>query len=284
MRKLNVKTAVNDSRKLDGLDLDDFDVSGIVFEETDNLRTQYPVESLQELAESIRKNGQLQPVGIHRTTKRLVYGFRRYLAITRILKRKRIKIAWVDADTNDGDVLQVIENEQREDVSDLDLARRLLEIKKARGWTNKRLAATLAKSEGWIKRKIDHADAIGKALSNTDESPPADLVKLPTSIVSETQSLDAGDRTELLKEAAKNKLTKGQVRERVKEKKAAKKKTAKKATKKAHAKKPDPMPEIRKRLREIEKLLKGHDRRTIDQGVKAIRESAKAVLNVHKHP
>ena len=62
-----------------------------------NVRHSYNAQELDELASSIKSQGQLQPIGIDEKDN-LVYGFRRYKAIKEILKQTKIKYVRVSFD------------------------------------------------------------------------------------------------------------------------------------------------------------------------------------------
>lgn len=175
--------------------------------------------NLDELAKSINENGLLEPIGIERdpdpkTGKRkLVYGHRRFKAISEILKWSAVKAVLVDSKQTETaeqrSIVQLIENIQREDIPDSDLAISLKEIKSRLNLSNSELAKKFSKSESWIKAKIDHSSLLEKGL-------PADL---PTSFLNETKGLPDKKRIELLEKAFKGHWTRAKLRDEVTSKK-----------------------------------------------------------------
>lgn len=168
--------------------------------------------NLEELAKSINENGLLEPIGIERdpdpkTGKRkLVYGHRRFKAISEILKWSVVKAVLVESKQTETaeqrSIVQLIENIQREDIPDSDLAISLKEIKSRLNLNNAELGKKFSKSESWIKAKIDHSNLISQGLS-TD---------LPTSFLNETKGLPDKRRIVILESAIREGWTQKQVR------------------------------------------------------------------------
>lgn len=158
-----------------------------------NVRTDY--NELEELARSIKEDGQLQPIGLD-DKDNLIYGFRRYKAIKEILKLKKIKFVRVSFDNLD--VIQLVENIQREDLSDYEIAKSLSKLKKELNATNKDLSLRLNKSEKWIEDKIKHSEIIEETASHVDVGIKEKLIQFPTSKVNETRNLNPKERAEVL--------------------------------------------------------------------------------------
>lgn len=174
-----------------------------------NVRTDY--NELEELARSIKEDGQLQPIGLD-DKDNLIYGFRRYKAIKEILKLKKIKFVRVSFDNLD--VIQLVENIQREDLSDYEIAKSLSKLKKELKATNKDLSLRLNKSEKWIEDKIKHSEIIEKTKGHVDVGKLAELENIPTSLVNETRNLKPKERAEVLTSGK----TQKQIREEAKNK------------------------------------------------------------------
>jgi ParB family chromosome partitioning protein len=158
-----------------------------------NVRTDY--NELEELARSIKKDGQLQPIGLD-DKDNLIYGFRRYKAIKEILKLKKIKFVRVSFENLEE--IQLVENIQREDLSDYEIAKSLSKLKKKDNATNKDLSLRLNKTEKWIEDKIKHNDLIKETLSHVDVGKIAELEDIPTSLVNETRKLNPKERAKVL--------------------------------------------------------------------------------------
>jgi ParB/RepB/Spo0J family partition protein len=86
------------------------------------------VQPLQDLADSIKANGQMQPVLLRKLPPKsdkpyaLVAGFRRFVAISQILGKTEINAQVYDMSEADAAMANLIENEVREDLSPYELA------------------------------------------------------------------------------------------------------------------------------------------------------------------
>lgn len=111
----------------------------------DQPRKHFDQERLEELAESIKARGVLQPLIVKRLdgdSFLLVAGERRYRASH--LAGLEIVPAILTGD--DVQEIALIENLQREDLNPLEEAQALLELQKERGYTQERLSAIVGKS------------------------------------------------------------------------------------------------------------------------------------------
>ena len=103
------------------------------------------------------KNGEPSVVLVMSSTYFLSSLFNLYLLtviierIKEILKLKKIKFVRVSFDNLD--VIQLVENIQREDLSDYEIAKSLSKLKKELNATNKDLSLRLNKSEKWATTK-----------------------------------------------------------------------------------------------------------------------------------
>ena len=100
-------------------------------------------KEIKELADSIENYGQLEPIGIEFDENengkfKLVYGHRRLIAISKILKWKSVKVVRVSG--NNRVETQLIENIHRKDLTDLELAEALKKIQEQTKSKNKELA------------------------------------------------------------------------------------------------------------------------------------------------
>lgn len=117
---------------------------------SENTRSKVDKKSIADLAQSIEKNGLLQPIGIRKDGKfekpfeyELIYGFRRLEAF-KLLKKESIPA--VVYKTDDALSLQIIENLQREDITPLDLAAAIKKYKKESELTFTEIAHILGKT------------------------------------------------------------------------------------------------------------------------------------------
>jgi len=111
---------------------------------------------LKELADSMKSVG-LVHIPIARFDERtgryqLVVGTRRYLAAKR-LGLERLPVQVRDLDDVKAMILSLVENLHRENLSDMELAKRLRDLKERGRYSAKELAALLGKSESWV---LDH--------------------------------------------------------------------------------------------------------------------------------
>jgi ParB family chromosome partitioning protein len=170
----------------------DIDVKG-------NIRDTYNAAALQELAQSIQKHGLLEPVGVfkNRTGKyKLIYGFRRALAITKFTNLKTIRAITVTKES-DLSIVQLLENIQREDLTDYEIAKTLSKLKKSMNCNLETLAQEIDKSLSWVKKKMAHGNFLEKMESEMEDNDPEQLRTL--------RSLTSDQATSLSKLSSKDK-------------------------------------------------------------------------------
>jgi ParB/RepB/Spo0J family partition protein len=130
--------------------------------ETDNVREDYA--ELDELAESIRRSGLLQPIAVKSVAGRDAYGIRQYELVVghrrfRAFKRLFAKgedFSMIDAVVVSGDklTLQLIENLQRADLTALERERGIYRMTKDGAVSQREVAALLGKNEIYVSRNI----------------------------------------------------------------------------------------------------------------------------------
>jgi ParB/RepB/Spo0J family partition protein len=189
-----------------GAGLREIPLSQIV--DTGNVRGDY--RDIEELAESIKQNGQLGPVlvkafekdadGIERYE--LVAGHRRYLA-HRFLCDKGESATSIKALIVTGDklTLQLIENLQRADLTAAERESGIYEMCR-HGLSQKEVAARLSKPEAFVSRNVS-AYKIREAAAAAGVS-ASELSKLATSSLNEIQAAAEGDYPGLVVEILKN--------------------------------------------------------------------------------
>jgi ParB family transcriptional regulator, chromosome partitioning protein len=109
---------------------------------------------LQQLAESMRQHGQLQPVLVQSVGPQsyvVLAGERRWRAAQILGWPTLLAIELPDADKP---VVQLIENMQREELSAIEEARGMAELMRERGWTQRRVAETLGRNEAEVSRSL----------------------------------------------------------------------------------------------------------------------------------
>ncbi len=210
LKVINTKPEIKLQNKYD---FDKFPIDLIVL--GDNIRIQYKQSDLLELANSIKENGQLQAVGITDQSDgkfKLVYGHRRFFAIRDTLKEKTIKVVLV-SDYQDRVKIQLVENIQREDLSDIEIATALKDLADASGLSSKDLALMVNKSEDWVKAKLSHL----KIINNLNKNVTSHFKDLETEKVKLVRALKPEIQTEILQKAKNENWSVKQIREKVKE-------------------------------------------------------------------
>ncbi len=139
------------------------DVKNIVYVGVENIRPnpyqprkQFNKASLEELCESIKQYGVIQPINIRKlsgTSYELVAGERR-LRAAKMASLKEIPAIIVDIDDNNSAVMALIENLQREDLSYMEEADGYNNLITEHGFTQEELAQKIGKSQSTIANKI----------------------------------------------------------------------------------------------------------------------------------
>lgn len=130
-----------------------------IYEDEANARTEFNDDSLNELAESIRENGVVNPISVrqHDTIQDAFIinnGHRRF----RASKIAGIKTIPAFLDNNINEFGRFIDNIQREDLSPLDIAKQL-KVFEELGYTNRDIASKIGKGETWVSRHMGLLDA-----------------------------------------------------------------------------------------------------------------------------
>ena len=122
-------------------------------------RLSYEEDSLNELADSIREHGVLQPIMVRPVGSQyeLIAGERRWRA-SRQAQRDTIPAIVVEFDDETALEVSIIENLQREDVSPLEEAAMFRKMT-GLGYSVRQLAKKIGKDKGYIENRIRLADA-----------------------------------------------------------------------------------------------------------------------------
>ena len=126
-----------------------------------NPRKQFDKTALKELADSIQKNGLLQPIVIDQNFN-LIAGERRLRAY-KILNLSEIRAVIYKDKTQEAEVLAILENVQREDLTALELAEACLNLSEKYKFTQAQIGLKIGKSRSYV------ADLIAAA-RNTKEN------------------------------------------------------------------------------------------------------------------
>lgn len=119
-------------------------------------RKQFNKAALEELCESIKQYGVLQPINVRKitiNTYELVAGERRLRAAT-MAGLKEIPAILVNIDDEDSAVIALIENLQREDLTYMEEAEGYNNLLTDHGFTQEELAQKIGKSQSTIANKI----------------------------------------------------------------------------------------------------------------------------------
>lgn len=177
-------------------------------------------KGIKELADSIEQYGQLEPIGIEFDENengkfKLVYGHRRLIAISKILKEKNVKVVRVSG--NNRIETQLIENIHRKDLSDLELAEALKKIQeqaksKGKDLKNKELAKIVSKSVDWIETKLAHLEIFNSLDSESKE----EAKEISTEKIKHLKHLSSENKKAIIQDTKKNNLSVKKVIEKAK--------------------------------------------------------------------
>ena len=118
-------------------------------------RLHFDEEKLNELAESIRTNGVIQPLIVRegKNGYELVAGERRWRA-SRIAGLKTVPCIVRDFDDRQNAIVAIIENMQREDLNPIEEAKGLRAMTEKYGFTQEQVSASLGRSRTYIANSI----------------------------------------------------------------------------------------------------------------------------------
>lgn len=156
-------------------------------------RKVFAPESLDELAESIRRHGILQPLSVRRqgNAYELIAGERR-LRAARLAGVTDIPCILMAMDDQESSLAALIENLHRQDLDYIEEAQGLFRLQQEQGMSQEQIARLLGKSQSAVANKLrllKHSEKILNALRETDltERHARALLKLP----SEEETLSA---------------------------------------------------------------------------------------------
>lgn len=159
-------------------------------------RKAFDEEKLNQLADSMRQHGQLQPVLVSPDGPRafvILAGERRWRAARLLGWTTLLAIELPDADRP---VVQLIENMQREELSAIEEARGMAELMRERGWTQRRVAETLGRNEAEVSRSMRLLDLPAPVIERLATS------QVPRNVLYELSRIDDPAALETLVEQA----------------------------------------------------------------------------------
>ncbi len=118
-------------------------------------RLKFDEEALQELADSIKENGLIQPITVRQINDHyeIIAGERRYRA-TRIAGFNEIKCYVLSPSEDQAAQMALVENVQRENLSAIEEAKSYLQIMRQAGMTQEQVAQKIGKSQSAVANKI----------------------------------------------------------------------------------------------------------------------------------
>ena len=118
-------------------------------------RLKFDEEALQELADSIKENGLIQPITVRQINDHyeIIAGERRYRA-TRIAGFNEIKCYVLSPSEDQAAQMALVENVQRENLSAIEEAKSYLQIMRQASMTQEQVAQKIGKSQSAVANKI----------------------------------------------------------------------------------------------------------------------------------
>jgi ParB family chromosome partitioning protein len=219
LKNVRERTGTGDSRSVT-LTVKDIPIGDICIK--GNIRMEYT--GINELAASIRQHGLLQPITVYAEGDGFTVktGHRRYMAYKTLYGKEPerfYRIRCVISDAENTAVIQLVENIQRVDLSQLDLFNALSSLRE-QGMTLKQIAEVMGKTEGYIKSLFVGVNEIAKDENLKDLIGDAGITIRD---IAETNAIpDKQDRFKLLEERKKGAVNRADLRKRVKELKSPK--------------------------------------------------------------
>ncbi len=126
-----------------------------IYPRNDQPRKNFDEKAIEGLSQSIGKYGLLNPIVLRKNGIRyeIIAGERRFRA-SKLLGLKEIEAVIKNVDTKDIDILSIVENVQREDLSGLEEANAYNELSKNYGMTQDEIAKTVGKSRSYIANTL----------------------------------------------------------------------------------------------------------------------------------
>lgn len=122
--------------------------------------------SIEDLAESIKRDGQLQPVLVTKNEKGkylLRFGFRRFKALQH-LGEEFIRVQQWDGEEKDAVMVNLAENCARNDLKSWEIAQRCVEISRDYKMTGNEIAVRIGKSKGHVNNLMRICESVDKKI------------------------------------------------------------------------------------------------------------------------
>ena len=220
LKNVRERSGTKDSRSV-SLTVKDIPIGDISVK--GNVRTEY--SGLEELSASIKQYGLLQPITVYAegggfTVKA---GHRRYMAYKMLYKQEPERfhsIRCIVSDAYNTVVIQLIENVQRVDLSQIDLFNALSSLRE-QGMTLRQIADVMGKSEGYIKNLFVGINEIGR--NEELQAYIGSHAGVTIQDIAETSTIpDKQERLNLLEERKRETISRSDLRQRARELKSPK--------------------------------------------------------------
>jgi ParB family chromosome partitioning protein len=213
LKNVREQAGTNDSRSVT-LTVRDIPIGDIAVKE--NVRGEYT--GLDELAASIRQHGLLQPITVYADGEGYAVktGHRRYMACAALYREEPERfhrIRCVVSDAHNVAVIQLVENVQRENLSQTDLFNALSALRE-QGMTLKQIADVMGKTEKYVKNLFVGINEISddEELQSFIDSPASGTIQ----DIADTKSVsNRQDRLNLLEQRKNGAINRTELREKV---------------------------------------------------------------------
>jgi ParB family chromosome partitioning protein len=214
LKDVDAHTGTQDSRAV-SLTVKDIPIGDI--QAKVNVRQDYT--EIDELAGSIRQYGMLQPITVYyvKDGYAVKFGHRRFMAYKKLYRENPEKyhsIRCILSDAQNAELIQLVENVQRVDLSQSDLFHALNKLKE-QGMTLRQIAEVMGKTEGYVKNLFVGVNEINRDNDLQNMVGHAGVTILD--IAETTAVKDKGKRLKLLEERKTGKVNRAGMREKVKE-------------------------------------------------------------------
>jgi ParB family chromosome partitioning protein len=214
LKNVRERAGTNDSRSI-SLAVKDIPIGDIAVKE--NVRGEY--RGLDELAVSIRQHGLLQPIMVYADGEGYAVktGHRRYMACAALYREEPERfhsIRCIVSDAQNAAVVQLVENVQRENLSQTDLFNALSALRE-QGMTLKQIADVMGKTEGYTKKIFVGVNEIQR---NEDLREAIGYAGVTIEDIVETKGIpDEQQRLSLLEQRKSGAINRAELREKVRE-------------------------------------------------------------------
>jgi len=190
-----------------------------VYPNPDQPRKKFSNLEMIDLAAAIKKDGLLQPIIVARRKDRfmIIGGERRYKAHL-LLKASTIKAHIIDADDERILELALIENIQREDLTDFEIAKHIVKLWESGKYALKKdLAQAIAKSQSYISKSLGCMKLNDEILKELEDK----KLDVPLSVLEEISRIDEDKQLEVFKKYQGKEITRDGIKKFKSEKKAS---------------------------------------------------------------